>query len=70
MYALLSYSYYWPKMELDIKLYVKTRLVCQQDKGITQKEVDLLQPLPIPENLWVSVSMDFNTDLPKVKGMG
>ena len=70
MNALLSCSYYWPKMELDIELYVKTCLVCQQDKGITQKEVDLLQPLPIPENLWVSVSMDFNTDLPKVKGMG
>ena len=23
MYALLSRSYYWPKMELDIELYVK-----------------------------------------------
>ena len=29
MYVLLSRSYYWPKMELDIKLYVKTCLVCQ-----------------------------------------
>ena len=35
MYALLSRSYYWPKMELDIELYVKTCLVCQQDKGLT-----------------------------------
>ena len=28
MYALLSRSYYWPKMKLDIELYVKTCLVC------------------------------------------
>jgi len=35
MYALLSRSYYWPKMELDIELYVRTCLVCQQDKGLT-----------------------------------
>ena len=57
-------------MELDIELYVKTCLVCQQDKGLTQKEAGLLQPLPIPESLWVSVLMDFITGLPKVKEMG
>ena len=50
MYALLSCSYYWPKMELDIELYVKTCLVCQQDKGLTQREAGLPQPLPIPES--------------------
>ena len=57
-------------MELDIELYVKTCLVCQQDKGLTQKEAGLLQPLPIPKSPWVSISMDFITGLPKVKGMG
>ena len=30
----------------------------------------MLQPLPIPKSPWVSVSMDFITGLPKVKGMG
>ena len=47
MYVLLSGSYCWLKMELDIELYVKTCLVCQQNKGLTQREADLLQPLPI-----------------------
>ena len=30
----------------------------------------MLQPLPIPESPWVSISMDFIIGLPKVKGMG
>ena len=32
MVALLSQTYYWPKMEDDVELYVRTYLVCQQDK--------------------------------------
>ncbi|XP_061956833.1 uncharacterized protein LOC133678522 [Populus nigra] len=49
MLALLAETYYWPKMEFDVELYVKTCLVCQQDKVLRQKEAGLLQPLPIPE---------------------
>ena len=30
----------------------------------------MLQPLPIPESLWTSISMDFITSMPKVEGMG
>jgi ribonucleotide monophosphatase NagD (HAD superfamily) len=29
MVALLSQTYYWPKMEDDVELYVRTCLVCQ-----------------------------------------
>ena len=28
-----------------------------------------MQPMPVPEKPWVSVSMDFLTGLPKVNGM-
>lgn len=38
--------------------YVKTCLVCQQDKTERKKEAGLLQPLPIQEQPWRSVSMD------------
>ena len=57
-------------MESGIELYVKTFLVCQQDRGLTQKEASLLQPLPILESPWMSISLDFITSMPKVKGMG
>jgi hypothetical protein len=69
MVALLSQTYYWPKMEEDVELYVRTCLVCQQDKTLRQREAGLLQPLPIPERPWVSVSMDFIVGFPKVDGM-
>ena len=54
--ALLSRSYYWPRMGDDVQVYVKSCLVCQLDK---KKMVGLLQPLPIPEKPWQSISMDF-----------
>ncbi|KAG6533506.1 hypothetical protein ZIOFF_007381 [Zingiber officinale] len=56
-------------MENDVEAYVKTCLVCQQDKTERKKEAGLLQPLPIPEKPWVSVSMDFISGFPKVDGM-
>jgi len=42
-------SYYWPHLKDDVEAYVKTCLVCQQDK-IEQGAPDgLLEPLPIPQ---------------------
>jgi hypothetical protein len=69
MVALLLQTYYWSKMEDDIELYVRTCLVCQQDKTLWQHEAGLLQPLPIPKKPWVSDSMDFIVGFPKVDGM-
>jgi hypothetical protein len=42
MLALLAETYYWPNIEFDVELYVKTCLVCQQDKVLRQKEAGLL----------------------------
>ena len=50
--ALLSRSYYWPKMGEDVQAYVKSCLVCQLDKTEKKKMAGLLQPLPIPEKPW------------------
>ncbi|KAL0313604.1 UNVERIFIED_CONTAM: Transposon Ty3-G Gag-Pol polyprotein [Sesamum radiatum] len=69
MLALLGRRYYWLRMEEDVEAYVRTCLVCQLNKVERKKEVRLLQPLPIPEGPWQSVSMDFITGVPKVKGM-
>ena len=38
------------------------------NKTERKKEAGLLQPLPIPERPWLSVSMDFISGFPKVDG--
>ncbi|KAG6506194.1 hypothetical protein ZIOFF_031512 [Zingiber officinale] len=69
MLALLARFYIWTKMENDVEAYVKTCLVCQQDKTERKKQAGLLQSLSISEKPWVSVSMDFISGFPKVDGI-
>ncbi|XXG53461.1 hypothetical protein AAC387_Pa03g1546 [Persea americana] len=66
--ALVEERYYWPRMRYDIEAYVKTCLVCQQDKVEQKMPAGLLEPLPIPEYPWESVSLDFMMELPMSEG--
>jgi hypothetical protein len=56
---------YWPNMERSVRFYVRTCDACQRNKPSNQKPPGMLQPLPIPNRNWDSVSMDFITKLPK-----
>ncbi len=64
----LKKSYYWPNLKECVDEYVKICLTCQQNRTLNKKQASLLQPLPIPEGLWESVSMDFMVSLPPLKG--
>ncbi|KAL4302946.1 hypothetical protein GQ457_10G011940 [Hibiscus cannabinus] len=66
--ALLAEWFYWPHMETDVEAYVRTCLICQQDKIEAKKPSGLLQPLPILERPWESISMDFIVGLPNTDG--
>ncbi|CAL1372707.1 unnamed protein product [Linum trigynum] len=68
--ALIEEAYFWPRMRDDVEMYVKTCLVCQQDKMEQRSPAGLLEPLPTPQRPWESVSMDFIIGLPKVDGCG
>ena len=57
----------WPKMHEEIRHYVATCLGCQQNKPSSQLPIGLLQPLPIPEQPWQTISMDLITALPRTK---
>jgi len=57
--ALVEDSYFWPQMKDDVEAYVRTCLIHQQDKVDQHCPAGLLEPLPIPERPWESVSMDF-----------
>ena len=66
--ALVGDAYYWPNLRDDVEAYVKTCLVCQQDKVEQHTPAGLLEPLPIPERPWESISMDFIVGLPASEG--
>lgn len=57
--------YWWPSLRDDVQTYVSTCASCQRNKAVSHKPAGLLQPLPIPDSPWESVSMDFIVQLPK-----
>nr|GLL16863.1 hypothetical protein F511_07660 [Ipomoea trifida] len=66
--ALIERTYYWPQMRDVFESYVRTCLVCQQDKIEAKALAGLLEPLPIAEGPWDNITMDFINALPKADG--
>jgi len=60
----IAASFYWPKWTRDVHSFVQQCSVCQKSKYMPTKVQCLLQPLPIPEQVWEDISMDFITHLP------
>eukprot|EP00252_Welwitschia_mirabilis_P018608 TRINITY_DN4131_c0_g3_i2.p2 TRINITY_DN4131_c0_g3~~TRINITY_DN4131_c0_g3_i2.p2 ORF type:complete len:104 (+),score=16.48 TRINITY_DN4131_c0_g3_i2:1585-1896(+) len=56
-------------MKNDVKHFVRHCLICQQNKYQTLAPVVLLQPLPIPEQIWEDISLGFSMGLPKSRGV-
>ena len=62
---LIKRYYYWPGMRESIKQYIRNCYECHRAKAPTDRKNGLLQPLPIPEQRWLDISLDFITGLPK-----
>ena len=65
---LLRRSYCWPKMRTTIKRYIRNCYVCRRSKAPRDRINGLLKPLPIPEQRWLDISMDFVTGVPQSDG--
>ncbi|KAJ3703306.1 hypothetical protein LUZ61_007011 [Rhynchospora tenuis] len=71
--ALVTYKrmktlFYWPSMREFIMEHIRTCEVCQVTKPEHVPPAGFLQPLPIPQEAWNSIGMDFITGLPKSEG--
>ncbi|KAL2250254.1 UNVERIFIED_CONTAM: Transposon Ty3-I Gag-Pol polyprotein [Sesamum indicum] len=60
--------FYWPTMKNDVENWVKECEVCQRSKHENRPYFGLLQPLPIPDQAWSCISMDFVEGLPNSEG--
>jgi hypothetical protein len=56
--------FWWPGLHTQVTQYVRTCEACQRNKALNQKPAGLLQPLPVPDEKWDVVTMDFITSLP------
>ena len=65
---LLKRSYFWPKMKKSVAQYCRNCHTCQRTKPSREKPKGLLKPLPVPEQRWTDISIDFVTGIPDHKG--
>lgn len=61
---LVSRNFFWPGMKRTINQFVASCQICTLGKSDRNKPTGLLQPLPVPDEPWDSISMDFITKLP------
>jgi hypothetical protein len=67
MITTLRKLFYWPNMKGETAKYLARCQDCQQVKAEHQHPTNLLQPLPVPEWKWETISLDFITGLPKTQ---
>ncbi|CAM8924213.1 unnamed protein product [Rhodiola kirilowii] len=56
--------FFWHGMSKEVQNYVRNCAICQTHKSDLSAKPGLLQPLPIPDGIWESISLDFIEGLP------
>ncbi|KAH9770474.1 hypothetical protein KPL71_012393 [Citrus sinensis] len=64
----LAQNFYWDGMKNDVKKYVAACDTCQRNKSESRSPAGLLQPLPVPSQVWEDISLDFIEGLPNSNG--
>lgn len=61
-------DFYWKGMKTSVQSFVQKCHVCQRHKSEHLQPAGLLQPLPVPLQIWSDISMDFIDGLPPSQG--
>jgi RNase H-like domain found in reverse transcriptase/Integrase zinc binding domain len=67
-YHKVKRNFHWPHLKDCLHQFVQQRHNYQLNKGEHTITPGLLQPLPVPEEAWTNIVMDFITGLPKSQG--
>ena len=62
-----SQTFTWKGMTGDINRFINNCHTCRRGKAPREKKHGLLEPLPIPEQRWKDIAMDFVTGFPESK---
>lgn len=61
---ILHEHFYWPSMKHDVRSIYDKCVTCRQAKSKV-KPHGLYTPLPVPNQPWIDISMDFVLRLPR-----
>ena len=64
----LQRLFYWKVMTKSVHQFIRRCVICQSCKPDSSAYPGLLQPLYIPDEVWLDISMDFIEGLPKSCG--
>jgi hypothetical protein len=57
--------FYWKNLKASVRAYIQECVICQRVKPDRAKYPGLLAPLPVPDQFWQMVTMDFIDGLPR-----
>ena len=65
---LVTRSFWWPRVTMEVKQYMEGYDLCQRNKNRTEPPAGKLMPNKVPEKPWAHITVDFIVKLPLARG--